>query len=119
MHRRDKSCTEWDSALGIFSCAQKRPHSTPLSPVRDTVRVVPSLQRLVCVRHWACAWEKGWGHGEAGMESEEGTAFESLSSAKPYGELRRRAKMAELADAADLESGPHLRIEMQQAALSN
>jgi hypothetical protein len=39
-------------------------------------------------------WQKGWGHGEAGMESEEGTAFEFLPRREPCGELPRRSGMA-------------------------
>jgi hypothetical protein len=42
--------------------------------------------------------QKGWGHGEAGMETEEGTAFESLPRREPCGELPRRAGMAGPAD---------------------
>jgi hypothetical protein len=31
-------------------------------------------------------WQKGWGRGKAGMESEEGTAFEYLPRREPCGE---------------------------------
>jgi len=35
-------------------------------------------------------WQKGWGHGEAGMETEEGTAFEFLPRREPCGERTLR-----------------------------
>ena len=41
----------------------------------------------------ASGWQKRWGHGEAGMESEEGTAFESLPRREP---CRNRAPLSML-----------------------
>ena len=38
------------------------------------------------VRDWASDWQKRWGHGKAGMESEEGTALSSFLGPSRVGE---------------------------------
>ena len=36
----------------------------------------PTATQSDCAwQHWSSDWQKRWGYGEAGMESEEGTAF--------------------------------------------
>jgi len=62
----------------------------------------PGTQHRRFRGEWACLrvaiGRKAGGHVEAGMETEEGTAFESLPRREPCGELPRRAGMAGLAD---------------------
>jgi hypothetical protein len=38
-------------------------------------RAADGYQSDCAWRHLSSDWQKRWGHGEAGMESEEGTAF--------------------------------------------
>jgi hypothetical protein len=45
-------------------------------------RAAAATQSECACRHSSSDWQKRWGHGEAGMESGEGTAFESLPRRK-------------------------------------
>jgi len=79
--KRVKSNRSWIGSVTTIERAFPTERTSAPSP---SATAQPTAIQSGCAwRHSSSDWQKRWGHGEAGMESEEGTAVESLPRRKP------------------------------------